>query len=108
MSFKQTQQGELECPFPTCHEPMLVVWEKSRALSFDDIGEMNSDTAYCQTWEIKCCAGHVISIPGDIGCEEHRDTDCNCGGFDWDEDFREIKDHDIEAFRAIYDRISSE
>jgi hypothetical protein len=99
---------DVDCPHVDCYEPLLLQWHQVYTLSPADMrGETNlaPENSHARSWQIECAAGHVLLIPGPLGCpckpEGNESCPHNEDDFDWSEDYRNWQPHDYQRLRNV-------
>lgn len=94
----------LLCPMDECGEPLALTWALSMTLDPTDqhrVRGISAEDAHTATWQVECMAGHVLLLPGRLGCpcpDGDQDEPARCphtsGDYDWSEDTRTFRGHD--------------
>lgn len=99
-----TPYTSLTCPLPNCDGPLHLMWDGQVTLyrfHFDtDHTDGLPSIRDCdvQTWRVECEAGHVIAVPGEMGCA--CDVPCACDA-DYDETNRTFRFADLDRLRSL-------
>jgi hypothetical protein len=109
---------DVVCSFPDCSEALFITWELAASLSPDDLDTdaetnalppLSSEWAHTQHWRVECAAGHVLLLPGSLGCpclpevqgEPNKGCTHNENEWDWSDEWRNFRPHDAERLRTI-------
>lgn len=109
---------QVECPMPDCTEPLLVQWHAAFEIAPDQLTDdsaIEMDGATTSTWQVECCGGHVILLPGDTGCgcDDPEGDACKALGhdsddYDWGEDYRVMRRRDMDRLQALIARLKTD
>ena len=106
---------EVGCPMPDCTEALYVTWHLSYGLAPGDVvGPVpKPEDHHSGSWEIECAAGHTVLLPGDTGCGcDDPGGECPhafspaSDAFDWSDDYRTLRPHDMDRLRALIAALS--
>lgn len=103
---------EVTCPHSDCDDVVALEWHLSYPLDPSDLnteGLTDEPTspyvAHSYTWQVECMAGHVLLIPGPLGCSCDDPEGPTCthdpDRFDWSEESRTFRAHDWARLRAV-------
>jgi hypothetical protein len=99
------------CPMPECGEALLLDWNLT--LTLDPLhldpagdGDLSAKDAHASSWQVGCVGGHVLLLPGPLGCpcepaELRPDCPHDMGDYDWSEDSRTFQAHDMQRLRDV-------
>jgi hypothetical protein len=106
---------EIPCPHQDCGEALHLVWSLIYTFQPADLlAEWEppvTATGYghAQSWQVECGNGHVILLPGPLGCpcEPGLDDECphNEDDYEWSEDWRDFRSPDVQRLRAVIQKI---
>jgi hypothetical protein len=107
---------EIPCPHQDCGEALHLVWSLIYTFQPADLlAEWEppvTATGYghAQSWQVECGNGHVILLPGPLGCpcEPGLDDECphNEDDYEWSEDWRDFRPADVQRLRAVIDTLT--
>ena len=96
--------GDVACPLPGCNASLELIRESGRPILAGDLlaGIALDDSTWTCSWRIECHEGHVVLLPGPVGCCEE-DPECghDTDAFDWSDDTRNFRAHDVARLRAL-------
>lgn len=109
------------CPMPDCGEILVLAHSAAYTLSPSDLADVDAkfgrvEDAHSSAWQVECTAGHVILLPGDSGCPCDPDRRGQCvhdvepaaaAKYDYSDDYRTFRSHDLDRLRAIMTRLSA-
>lgn len=105
---------DLKCPHPDCDDQVLLDWHLAYAMSTDDVHgddaepflELVPPDSHAMTWSIGCAAGHVLLIPGLVGCGCESDCKHDPDDYDQSEDARMFRQHDYTRLRTVLNALA--
>lgn len=107
------EYAEVPCPLPGCEAGLHLQRTTSRwffAGDFLDAGICGEDGDVA-SWQVECREGHVLLLPGDVGCPQcEDDAPSPCpheGTFDGSDDYRTFQLHDLGRLRVLLDQMSA-
>lgn len=101
--------SSVECPMRGCEGELQIVWHIAYSpykadLDRDD-GLAPAVDSHTQSWDVGCTEGHVLLLPGYPGCDCDDPEGPNCphhaDDYDWSDDFRRFRRHDMERLRHL-------
>jgi hypothetical protein len=104
----------LNCPLPECDGELYLDWSVSRSLYIGDLDEgqelPNIADAHTSTWVVTCSEGHVLLVPGTLGCPCGDSDGVECPsshieGYDWSDDSRTFRRHDVSRLNTLITRL---
>lgn len=87
----------LRCPMPDCRADLQLVMSIGRPLFTSDLEQardIDATEAWTATWQVECDEGHVVQLPGYIGCGHDDACACDPDNFDSSDDHRTFRGHD--------------
>lgn len=104
---------EVPCPLD-CGEELIVTWWSALSLTPEDVAldhHHDPAEAHSTSWKVECLAGHVLLLPGRLGCpcEDHGQPGCHHDedDYDWSDDNRNFRAHDTGRLRAVLARFAA-
>ncbi len=104
---------DLLCPLPDCSYPLHLHWHISYGLLDTDLHEdllPRPEHGHTSTWQVECGNGHVVLLPGLIGCgcDDAGGPDCEHDelNYDWSEDSRIFARHDADRLFALLHQLT--
>ena len=105
----------LTCPMPGCEEQLAVRWTATYVLTVGDTYEDEKapavEDAEATTWRVECLDGHVVLLPGALGCgcEDPGGESCppeHMDDFDHSEEHRDLRAPDVARLLQLFDLLN--